>query len=94
MIKKTIISWSKFLENVINDFNINGYSFNLKVELNAITIANKLDMTYIHYLNQPKSMLKRKLNENLARNPRLINSLNRSDNHPLIRKYSHIPFDN
>ena len=50
-------------------------------------------MTYIHYLNQPKSMLEWKLKEKLARNPRRINSLNRFDNHPLIRKYSHIPFD-
>ena len=31
-----------------------------------------------------------KSNVNIAKNPHLINSLNRSHNHPLIRKYSHI----
>ena len=31
---------------------------------------------------------------NIARNPHLINSLNRNKNHPLLRKYSHIPVNN
>ena len=88
-----MISWSNCLETVINDLNEKGYNFNHRPELNIITKANNLDMTYIHYLNQPKWMLEWKLNEKLARNKRLINSLNRFDNHPLIRKYSHIPFD-
>ena len=32
-----------------------------------------------------------KLNEILARNPKLINCLNRYTSHPMIRKNSHIP---
>ena len=38
-------------------------------------------------------MCERQINLIIARNPHLINSLNRNKNHPLIRKYSHIPFD-
>ena len=37
------------------------------------------------------SMLERRINFIIARNPQLINYLNRNKNHPLIRKYSHIP---
>ena len=51
-------------------------------------------MTYKYYLNQPMSALERRLCLDIARNPHLINSLNRNVNHPLIRKYSHIPFNN
>ena len=51
-------------------------------------------MTYKHYINQPMSMCERRLNLIIAKNPHLINSIDRSKNHPLIRKYSHIPFNN
>ena len=47
-------------------------------------------MSYKYYINQPMSMLERRINFIIARNPRLINSLDRTKNHPLIRKYSHI----
>ena len=36
------------------------------------------------------SMLERRINMIRAKNPQLINSLDRNKNHPLIRKYSHI----
>ena len=39
------------------------------------------------------SMLERRINMILAKNPQLINSLDRIKNHPLIRKNSHIPFN-
>ena len=35
-----------------------------------------------------------KLNMIIAKNPQLITSLDRNKNHPLIRKYSHIPVIN
>ena len=40
------------------------------------------------------SMCERKINVNIARNPHLIKSLDRSKNHPLIRKFLLIPFNN
>ena len=50
-------------------------------------------MTYEYYINQPMSMCERKINMNIAKNPQSINLLNRNKNHPVIRKYSHIPFN-
>ena len=41
-----MISWSTFMEKVIDDFKNNGYTFNHIAELNIITIANKLDFSY------------------------------------------------
>ena len=48
-------------------------------------------MTYEHYMNQPMHMCERKKNVNIAKNPQLINLLDRNEKHPLIRKYSRIP---
>ena len=51
-------------------------------------------MTYKCYFNNPMHMAERRLNIIIARNPHLINALNRRVSHPLIGKYSHIPFNN
>ena len=48
-------------------------------------ISDRCYISYEHYINQPR---------NIARNPFLINSLDRNKNHLLIRKYLHIPFNN
>ena len=58
-----------------------------------ITIKIKMNMTYEHYINQPMSMCERKKNMRNARKPQLMNLLDRNKNHPLIRKYFHIPFN-
>ena len=56
--------------------------------INTITCICK--MNYKYYINQPMSMLERRINFIIAKNPQLINSFDRNKNHPLIRKYSHI----
>ena len=71
-----------------------GYKFCKINKVLIQTINNRFDMTYKYYLNQPKNMCERKINFNIAKNPHLINVLDRKKNHPLIRKYSHIPFNN
>ena len=71
-----------------------GYKFCKINEMFIQTISNRRDMTYKHYINQPMSMCETRLDLIIAKNPHLINSLDRSKNHPLIRKYSHIPFNN
>ena len=58
------------------------------------TKSDRCNMTYEHYINQPMSMCERKMNKNTAKNPQLIKSIDRIKNHPLFRKYSHIPFNN
>ena len=39
-------------------------------------------------------MVERRLNMIIARNPYLINVLDKRVNYPLIRRHSHIPFKN
>ena len=39
------------------------------------------------------SMLERRINMIIPKNPQLINSLDRNKNRPSIRKYSHISFN-
>ena len=58
------------------------------------TISDRCNMTDENYINQPMSMVERRLNMIIANNPHLINPLGRNKNHPLIRKYSYIPFNN
>ena len=40
------------------------------------------------------SMAETQLISNIAKNPEKINRLDRNKNHPLIKKYSQIPFNN
>ena len=62
--------------------------------MTILTINDNCNVTYENYMNNPKSMCERKINSNIAKNPQLITSLDRNKNHPLIIKYSHIPFKN
>ena len=57
--------------------------------MKIIFISNLRNMTYKHYLNEPKSMINCKLNEKLSRNPVFIKTL-RNIFHPLIRKYKYM----
>ena len=54
------------------------------------TISCLSNMTYKYYLNNPMPMIERRINYIITRNPKLIKTLNRNKNHPLIRKYSYI----
>ena len=58
------------------------------------TIDGKCNMTYEHYMNQPMSMVERQIIFNNAKNPELLNTLDRTKNHPLIRKNSKVVFNN
>ena len=69
-----------------------GYKFRNINHMIINTIACMCNMTYKNYINHPTSMLERRINMIIARNPSLINKLNRNKNHPLIRKYSHISY--
>ena len=58
------------------------------------TIFDRCNMIYEKDMNHPITMVERQINFNIAKNPQLINTLDRTINHPLIIKYSHIPFNN
>ena len=49
------------------------------------------NIKYKHYKNKPMSMLERKINYIICKYPELINQ---NHNHPLIRKYPNIKFNN
>ena len=57
------------------------------------TIGNRGYMNHEFYINQPMNMVELNLNLLIVSNPHLINSKDRSINHPLIRKHSNIPFN-
>ena len=77
-----------FLLSKIKYFERYGHKFSHISEMNITFISDLRNMTYEHYLNQPKSMLEWKLNAILAKNPELRKMLGNSF-HPLIRKYQH-----
>ena len=82
----------KFFLSLIKYFERYGRKFSHISEMNITFISKLRNMTYEHYLNQPKSMLDWKLNAVLAENPKLIEIFGNSS-HPLIRKYQHINED-
>ena len=49
------------------------------------------NIKFKHYKDKPMSMLERRINYIITKNPQLIN---RNHNHPLIRKYPNIKFNN
>ena len=49
------------------------------------------NIQYKHYVDKPMSMLERRINYIITKNPQLINQ---NHNHPLIRKYPNIKFNN
>ena len=90
----TMISWSKVLENVLDDFKNKGYSFEHIAEMNIITIANKLDMSNAFYNKHNMHAIEWKINPIINKNKNLIDKLDRSKCHPPIRKFSHVPCNN
>ena len=58
------------------------------------SLKDRRNMTYKHYMNQPMQSVEIRINMVIAINPQLIILFNRNKNHPLIRKFSHIPFNN
>ena len=56
---------------------LKGYKFCKINEMIVHTINNRHNMTYKYYLNQPMPMCERKINMIIAKNPHLINSLDR-----------------
>ena len=84
------INIKSYLLFYIDSCEINGYKFKNINHMIISTISCKCNMSYKHYINRPMSMLERRINFIIAKNPQLINALDRTKNHPLIRKYSHI----
>ena len=88
---KTMYSSQKFLENAFKAFNNKGYVFKHIAELHIITIANKLGMSYDLYIKHKMHAFDCKLNAIFNKKPNLVNKLNHTDRHSLIRNFSYVP---
>ena len=89
-----VFSWQKVLEEVVDDYKDKGYTFDRIDELNIITIADKMDMSYDFYIKHNMHADEWKVISMINKNKTLINKLHRKWNHPLMRKFCHIPFNN
>ena len=69
-----------------------GHKFSHISKMNITFVAHPRNITYEHYLAQPKSILEWKLNALLAKKPKLIGIFGNSS-HPLIRENQHINED-
>ena len=84
---KTIISWEKNLDNVIDDFNNKGYNLNHTGEMNIITKSDELDMAYEFCFKHNLQAVEWKLNAMKKKNKKLISKFIETWRHPLIRKF-------
>ena len=58
------------------------------------SIYDRYNLSYRKYLKLPTHAVECRLKMNMVENPQLIISLDHNKNHPSIRNYSHIPFNN
>ena len=77
---------------MLSEIDEKRYYFSKITEMRISFISSIRNMTHKRYLKQSKPMSEIKLNEITAINPKLINCLYRNICHPLVRKYSNIPF--
>ena len=77
-----LLSKNKYFENCEHKFyQVSG--------MNITFIADLRNMTYEHYLKQPKPTVEWNLKAIIAKNPELMKTFGNSY-HPLIRQYQHI----
>ena len=78
---------------VIKNHELMGYKFYCIKQMDLSILIDRCNITYKKHI-KTMLMIERLITINIAKNPQLINSLDRNKNHPSIRKYSHIPFNN
>ena len=83
---KTMISWKKYLENVIDDFGKKGYKFNTIEKLKIITKSNKMDMSYDFHIKHNMDAVEWKIIAMINKNKNLTNNFPRICRHLLNRK--------
>ena len=82
-----MISWSNFLEKVIDNFKNKGYTFNHIAEMHVITINKKMDMSDNFYNRHNMHAVEWKLNAMINKNKTLIKKFDRNWRHSLYRKF-------
>ena len=87
-----IFDTNEYLLYDIDSLKLKAYNFYNINQMTINTIFDRCGMTYANYINNPMPMVERRINLIIAKKLKLLNSLDRNKNHPLIRKDSHIPF--
>ena len=75
-------------KSLLSKINQDQYCFSHIYEMRFTFSSSFRDMTYDNYLKQRMPMCEIKLNQVVAKNPRLIYRLNRFSTNPFIRKYT------
>ena len=70
----------------IDCFKSRGHKFSNINQMIINIISDRCKIANKRYMKQPMSMCERRIKNIIARNPHLVNSLDRFKNHPLIRK--------
>ena len=81
------------LSFIIKKHKVMGYKIFWIKQMDISILIDRCNITYKKYI-KTMLMIERRINFIFAKNPSLINLLDRNKNHRLIRKYSHIPFNN
>ena len=63
-------------------------------ETDFTTVSNNSQLTFELYIERPMQMVELKLIMIIEENDHIMNASDRTTSHPLIRKYSHMPFKN
>ena len=85
------INIENYLSLYLNSCQKPGYNIINIIHMIINFISCICNIRYNHYVDKPMSMLERRINYIITKNPQLINQNN---NHPLIRKYPNIKFIN
>ena len=88
-----MISWQSFLEDVIYGFKNTGHKFNYIEELNIITIAYKVDMSYDFYIKHNMHAVEWKLFAMIIKNENLIKKTPKFGDTLLIKNLGMFDFD-
>ena len=88
------INIKSYLSFYIDNCESGGFKFSNINHMIINTISCMFNMSYKNYINQPMSMLERRINFIISKNPKLINTLDRNKNHPLSENLLIYHFNN
>ena len=84
------INIKRYLLFYIDSCRYGNFIFDNIIKMEISMISCKQNMTYKNYMNSPMSMLERRINMVIAKNPQLIKSLDNKKNNPITRKYDYL----
>ena len=79
----TNISWSNYIREAIEECDLSHIA-----EMDIITLANKRDMIYDHYLKHNMPAFEWKLNSKISKDKNLINKFPKNWRHPINSKFN------